>query len=181
MLCLKTTALCQVLMMTPGTMDTSRRVHWPLVVLSGCYVSSVHWLSVLPVWAWRRRAQHLVFRFSDRLHARLLLQPDPILYRQRGPPTKGSGLRFGRCNIYLPDLSPKPREMMFGEWKMRSGSSLTTQMPPFETPVESPCKVLIATRVPSLLGGGAVQEVFVCILSEHEAVKLRLSTAGRRP
>jgi tetratricopeptide (TPR) repeat protein len=46
---------------------------------------------------------------------------------------------------------------------------------------ESPYKVLITTRVPTLLGSGAVQEVFVRILSEHEAVKLLLSTAGRRP
>ena len=52
---------------------------------------------------------------------------------------------------------------------------------PFETPAESPYKVLITTRAPSLLGGGAVQEVFVRILSEHEAVKLLLTTAGRRP
>ena len=52
---------------------------------------------------------------------------------------------------------------------------------PFETLVESPYKVLITTRVPSLLGGGAGQEVFVRILSEDEAVKPLLSTAGRRP
>ena len=46
---------------------------------------------------------------------------------------------------------------------------------------ESPYKVLITTRAPSLLGTGTVQEVFVRILSEHEAVKLLLSTSGRRP
>lgn len=51
----------------------------------------------------------------------------------------------------------------------------------FRSARESPYKVLITTRVASLLGAGAVQEVFVRILSEHEAVKLLLSTAGRRP
>jgi tetratricopeptide (TPR) repeat protein len=44
-----------------------------------------------------------------------------------------------------------------------------------------PCRVLMTTRTPSLLGPGMVQEVFVRILSEHEAVKLLLSTSGRRP
>jgi hypothetical protein len=42
-------------------------------------------------------------------------------------------------------------------------------------------RVLITTRVPGILGSGVVQEVFVRILSEHEAVKLLLSSAGRRP
>lgn len=60
----------------------------------------------------------------------------------------------------------------------------------FETPASfgtspprehSSYKLLISTRTPSLLGSGVVQEVFVRILSEHEAVKLLLSTAGRRP
>ena len=57
----------------------------------------------------------------------------------------------------------------------------------FETPTysvphrDSPYKMLITTRIPGLLGNGTVQEVFVRILSEHEAVKLLLSTAGRRP
>lgn len=57
----------------------------------------------------------------------------------------------------------------------------------FETPThsvpsrESPYKILLTTRIPGLLGNGSVQEVFVRILSEHEAVKLLLSTAGRRP
>jgi hypothetical protein len=46
---------------------------------------------------------------------------------------------------------------------------------------EYPCRVLMTTRTPSLMGQGIVQEVFVRILSEHEAVKLLLSTAGRRP
>jgi NB-ARC domain len=46
---------------------------------------------------------------------------------------------------------------------------------------EYPSRVLMTTRTPSLLGPGLVQEVFVRILSEHEAVKLLLSTAGRRP
>lgn len=50
-------------------------------------------------------------------------------------------------------------------------------------PVEEfPSRILITTRTPSLMGNsGLVQEVFVRILSEHEAVKLLLSTAGRRP
>lgn len=48
-------------------------------------------------------------------------------------------------------------------------------------PKESPYKILVTTRIPGLLGNGTVQEVFVRILSEHEAVKLLLSTAGRRP
>lgn len=51
----------------------------------------------------------------------------------------------------------------------------------FPSSRDSPYKVLITTRVASLLGAGAVQEVFVRILSEHEAVKLLLSTSGRRP
>ena len=46
---------------------------------------------------------------------------------------------------------------------------------------EYPGRILMTTRTPSLLGTGLVQEVFVRILSEHEAVKLLLSTAGRRP
>lgn len=48
-------------------------------------------------------------------------------------------------------------------------------------PEEKTGRVLMTTRTPSLLGPGLVQEVFVRILSEHEAVKLLLSTAGRRP
>jgi hypothetical protein len=46
---------------------------------------------------------------------------------------------------------------------------------------EYPSRILMTTRTPSLLGPGLVQEVFVRILSEQEAVKLLLSTAGRRP
>eukprot|EP00537_Pseudo-nitzschia_pungens_P017549 CAMPEP_0172410364 /NCGR_PEP_ID=MMETSP1061-20121228/76842_1 /TAXON_ID=37318 /ORGANISM="Pseudo-nitzschia pungens, Strain cf. pungens" /LENGTH=1615 /DNA_ID=CAMNT_0013146543 /DNA_START=169 /DNA_END=5017 /DNA_ORIENTATION=- len=42
-------------------------------------------------------------------------------------------------------------------------------------------RILMTTRTPNLLGPGLVQEVFVRILSETEAVKLLLSTAGRRP
>lgn len=45
----------------------------------------------------------------------------------------------------------------------------------------NPYRILMTTRTPSLMGAGTVQEVFVRILSEHEAVKLLLSTAGRRP
>jgi hypothetical protein len=47
---------------------------------------------------------------------------------------------------------------------------------------EFPSRILMTTRTPALMGSsGLVQEVFVRILSEHEAVKLLLSTAGRRP
>ena len=46
---------------------------------------------------------------------------------------------------------------------------------------EYPSRVLMTTRTPNLLGTGLVQEVFVRILSETEAVKLLLQTAGRRP
>ena len=47
---------------------------------------------------------------------------------------------------------------------------------------EFPSRILMTTRTPSLMGNcSLVQEVFVRILSEHEAVKLLLSTAGRRP
>ena len=47
---------------------------------------------------------------------------------------------------------------------------------------EFPGRILMTTRSPSLMGNsGLVQEIFVRILSEHEAVKLLLSTAGRRP
>ncbi len=46
---------------------------------------------------------------------------------------------------------------------------------------EYPSRVLMTTRTPNLLGPGLVQEVFVRILSETEAVKLLLQTAGRRP
>lgn len=44
-----------------------------------------------------------------------------------------------------------------------------------------PYRILMTTRTPALLGPGVVQEVFVRIFSEHEAVKLLLSSAGRRP
>jgi len=44
-----------------------------------------------------------------------------------------------------------------------------------------PYRILMTSRTPSLLGPGVVQEVFVRIFSEHEAVKLLLSSAGRRP
>ncbi|KAL7552348.1 hypothetical protein ACHAWF_015590, partial [Thalassiosira exigua] len=46
---------------------------------------------------------------------------------------------------------------------------------------ESPHRVLMTTRVPGLSGPGVAQEVFVRIFSEHEAVKLLLTAAGRRP
>lgn len=47
--------------------------------------------------------------------------------------------------------------------------------------MENPFRILITTRTPSLLGPGLVQEVFVRIFSEQEAVKLLLSSGGRRP
>jgi len=46
---------------------------------------------------------------------------------------------------------------------------------------EDPYRILVTTRTPSLFGTGVVAEVFVRIFSEHEAVKLLLSSAGRRP
>lgn len=42
-------------------------------------------------------------------------------------------------------------------------------------------RVLITTRTPGLVGPGITHEVFVRIFSEHEAVKLLLTAAGRRP
>jgi tetratricopeptide (TPR) repeat protein len=58
-----------------------------------------------------------------------------------------------------------------------------TGKPPVNRAVSDPFpyRILITTRTPSLLGPGVVQEVFVRIFSEHEAVKLLLSSAGRRP
>lgn len=47
--------------------------------------------------------------------------------------------------------------------------------------MENPFRILITTRTPSLLGPGLVHEVFVRIFSEQEAVKLLLSSGGRRP
>jgi tetratricopeptide (TPR) repeat protein len=47
--------------------------------------------------------------------------------------------------------------------------------------MENPFRILMTTRTPSLLGQGVVQEVFVRIFSEQEAVKLLLSSGGRRP
>ena len=60
-----------------------------------------------------------------------------------------------------------------------NGQSIKKSRKPDED--ENPGRILMTTRTPSLLGPGLVQEVFVRILSEHEAVKLLLSTAGRRP
>lgn len=58
----------------------------------------------------------------------------------------------------------------------------TGNTPPSRTMTDQfPYRILITTRTPSLLGPGVVQEVFVRIFSEHEAVKLLLSSAGRRP
>jgi len=42
-------------------------------------------------------------------------------------------------------------------------------------------RILVTTRQPGLLGNGNAQEVYVRIFSEHEAVKLLLASAGRRP
>ena len=46
---------------------------------------------------------------------------------------------------------------------------------------DTPHRVLITTRIPSLVGPSITHEVFVRIFSEHEAVKLLLTAAGRRP
>lgn len=46
---------------------------------------------------------------------------------------------------------------------------------------DTPHRVLITTRVPGLVGPSITHEVFVRIFSEHEAVKLLLTAAGRRP
>ena len=43
-----------------------------------------------------------------------------------------------------------------------------------------PYRILVTTRTPGLMGGENANEVFVRILSEQEAVKLLLSSAGRR-
>ncbi len=45
----------------------------------------------------------------------------------------------------------------------------------------TPHRVLITTRIPGLVGPSITHEVFVRIFSEHEAVKLLLTAAGRRP
>jgi tetratricopeptide (TPR) repeat protein len=67
-------------------------------------------------------------------------------------------------------------------WRLEDAKWFIFETPTFSPrPRESPYKILITTLVPSLLGNGSCQEVFVRILSEHEAVKLLLSTAGRRP
>lgn len=67
-------------------------------------------------------------------------------------------------------------------WRVDDAKWFIFETPSYSVPPRnSPYKILITTRTPSLLGSGAVQEVFVRILSEHEAVKLLLSTAGRRP
>jgi len=62
-----------------------------------------------------------------------------------------------------------------------SGTGSKSKKKRKSNPEERPGRVLMTTRTPALLGPGLVQEIFVRILSEHEAVKLLLSTAGRRP
>ena len=67
-------------------------------------------------------------------------------------------------------------------WRVEDAKWFIFETPSYSVPPrESPYKILITTRMPALMGNGAVQEVFVRIFSEHEAVKLLLSTAGRRP
>lgn len=67
-------------------------------------------------------------------------------------------------------------------WRVDDAKWFIFETPSYQVPPrESPYKILITTRIPGLLGTGTVQEVFVRIFSEHEAVKLLLSTAGRRP
>jgi len=67
-------------------------------------------------------------------------------------------------------------------WRVEDAKWFIFETPSYKMPTrDSPFKILITTRTPSLLGNGIVPEIFVRILSEHEAVKLLLSTAGRRP
>jgi len=67
-------------------------------------------------------------------------------------------------------------------WRVEDAKWFIFETPTYPVPPrDSPYKILITTRMPALLGTGTVQEVFVRIFSEHEAVKLLLSTAGRRP
>lgn len=67
-------------------------------------------------------------------------------------------------------------------WRVEDAKWFIFETPTYAVPPrDSPYKILITTRMPALLGSGTVQEVFVRIFSEHEAVKLLLSTAGRRP
>lgn len=67
-------------------------------------------------------------------------------------------------------------------WRVEDAKWFIFETPSYKmAPRDSPLKILLTTRTPSLLGNGVVPEVFVRILSEHEAVKLLLSTAGRRP
>jgi tetratricopeptide (TPR) repeat protein len=67
-------------------------------------------------------------------------------------------------------------------WRVEDAKWFIFETPSYKVPPrDSPFKILITTRTPSLLGNGTAPEVFVRILSEHEAVKLLLSTAGRRP
>jgi len=65
--------------------------------------------------------------------------------------------------------------------QMISGSIKSKKKKKSNEDDEYPSRILMTTRTPSLLGPGLIQEVFVRILSEQEAVKLLLSTAGRRP
>jgi hypothetical protein len=70
------------------------------------------------------------------------------------------------------------------KWFIFDNQMLNGTKPPrkVKNTVEAyPSRVLLTTRTPNLLGPGLVNEVFVRILSEHEAVKLLLSTSGRRP
>lgn len=46
---------------------------------------------------------------------------------------------------------------------------------------EESFRIMMTTRQPGLLSGPSVHEVFVRIFSEHEAIKLLLSSAGRHP
>jgi hypothetical protein len=67
-------------------------------------------------------------------------------------------------------------------WKVEDAKWFIFETPAFAPKTkDSPYKILITTLVPSLLGSETCQEIFVLILSEHEAVELLLSTAGRRP
>lgn len=67
------------------------------------------------------------------------------------------------------------------KWFIFEGRVIDDGPPNRGDDMENPFRILITTRTPALLGPGVVHEVFVRIFSEQEAVKLLLSSGGRRP
>lgn len=69
-----------------------------------------------------------------------------------------------------------------GKWKRkrREAQKENEEINAEAVKLEHQFKVLITTRFPALLGPGMAQEVFVRILTEHEAVKLFISASGKR-